>query len=81
MKKDYGNRQVYLVGGGLASLAAAVYLEVAPTVVAVARGVDVDVTPGTIAPMSEDRAAAARVLAEKYGYASALERYLTVVNV
>jgi oleate hydratase len=26
MKKDYGNRQVYLVGGGLASLAAAVYL-------------------------------------------------------
>lgn len=62
-------------------LAAAVYLEVAPTVVAVARGVDVDVTPGTIAPMSEDRAAAARVLAEKYGYASALERYLTVVNV
>ncbi|MFK4789805.1 5'-3' exonuclease H3TH domain-containing protein [Microbacterium sp. ZW T5_56] len=60
-------------------LAAAVYLEVAPTVVAVARGVDIEVTPGVIAPLSADQAVTARTLAERHGYASALERYQAAV--
>ncbi len=61
-------------------LAAAVYLEVAPTVVAVARAVDIDVVAGSVGALGDDRAAAARELAEKHGYASALERYLAAIS-
>jgi 5'-3' exonuclease len=61
-------------------LSAAVYLEVAPAVVAVARAVDIDVVPGLVTPLNEDRAAAARELAEQHGYASALDRYLAAIS-
>ncbi len=58
-------------------LAAAVYLEVAPAVVRVARDVDVSVPEVPLAePTNAD---AARKHADRWGYASALDRYLAAI--
>lgn len=55
--------------------AATDYLDVAPTVVEVARDVDVAVDPPLLAPLTAEQNAAARTLADRWSYGSALDRY------
>lgn len=55
--------------------AAAPYLDVAPTVVAVARTVDVSVEAPPLRPLDAQQRAAATVLADRWAYGSALQRF------
>jgi len=60
--------------------ASADYLTVAPTVVAVARDIDLPPTDTGVRPLQESQAESVRLLAEKWGLKSPVERVLTALS-
>jgi 5'-3' exonuclease len=60
--------------------ACADYLTVAPTVVAVARDIDLPPTPTAVRPLEESQAESVRLLAQKWGLRSPVERVLTALS-
>lgn len=60
-------------------VAAAEYLDVAPTVVRVAQDVNVTLPPAPLSPLSSDEAQRAAALADQWAYTSAWERFAAAI--